>query len=91
MLARGFHCHVKFHLANCNNRLIQGSRSTEGGKVERYSQRGHGIRRGDRGRRARGLAAAIRIKQLAIEAGKDVSVVVVEKGRKSAPTFSPAQ
>ena len=38
-----------------------------------------------------GLAAAIRIKQRAIAAGEDISVVVVEKGSEIGPTFSRAQ
>lgn len=37
-----------------------------------------------------GLATAIRIKQRAAETGKDVSVVVLEKGLSPARTFSRA-
>ena len=37
-----------------------------------------------------GLATAIRIKQLAAKAGKEVSVVVLEKARSRAHTFCRA-
>jgi len=36
-----------------------------------------------------GLAAAIRLKQRAAEARREVSVCVVEKARRSAPTSCP--
>ena len=45
--------------------------------------RDHGIRRGHRGRGPGGLSAAIRLKQLAAEKGKDISVVVLEKGSEA--------
>ena len=38
-----------------------------------------------------GLSAAIRLKQMAEETGKDVSVCVLEKAPKSGPIFSPAR
>ena len=38
-----------------------------------------------------GLAAAIRLKQLAAGAGKDVSVVVLEKGTQVGPTSCRAR
>jgi electron-transferring-flavoprotein dehydrogenase len=38
-----------------------------------------------------GLSAAIRLKQLSEADGRELSVCVIEKGSKSAPTYCPAR